>query len=36
MAGIDMSMVPEDYSFYTDLLDLVAKGKCQCQELMMQ
>jgi beta-glucosidase len=26
MAGIDMSMVPEDYSFYTDLLDLVAKG----------
>ena len=27
MAGIDMSMVPEDYSFYTDLLDLVAKGE---------
>lgn len=27
MAGIDMSMVPEDYSFYTDLLDLVKKGE---------
>lgn len=27
MAGIDMSMVPEEYSFYTDLLDLVAKGE---------
>ncbi|HSD06852.1 glycoside hydrolase family 3 N-terminal domain-containing protein [Flavobacterium sp.] len=27
MAGIDMSMVPEDYSFYTDLLDLVQKGE---------
>ncbi len=27
MAGIDMSMVPEDYSFYTDLLDLVNKGE---------
>lgn len=27
MAGIDMSMVPEDYTFYTDLLDLVAKGE---------
>ncbi|CAM2839529.1 glycoside hydrolase family 3 N-terminal domain-containing protein [Flavobacterium frigoris] len=27
MAGIDMSMVPEDYSFYTDLLDLVTKGE---------
>ena len=27
MAGIDMSMVPESYSFYTDLLDLVAKGE---------
>lgn len=27
LAGIDMSMVPEDYSFYTDLLDLVAKGE---------
>jgi beta-glucosidase len=26
MAGIDMSMVPEDYTFYNDLLDLVAKG----------
>ncbi len=25
MAGIDMSMVPEDYSFYTYLLDLVNK-----------
>ncbi len=25
LAGIDMSMVPEDYSFYTLLLDLVAK-----------
>jgi hypothetical protein len=34
MAGIDMSMVPEDYTFYNDLLDLVAKGKCQ-SELMM-
>jgi len=27
MAGIDMSMVPEDYSFYTDLVDLVKKGE---------
>jgi beta-glucosidase len=27
LAGIDMSMVPEDYTFYTDLLDLVAKGE---------
>lgn len=27
MAGIDMSMVPEDYSFCTDLLDLVNKGE---------
>jgi beta-glucosidase len=27
LAGIDMSMVPEDYSFYTDLLDLVAKDE---------
>jgi beta-glucosidase len=27
MAGIDMSMVPEDFSFYTDLLDLVKKGE---------
>jgi beta-glucosidase len=27
LAGIDMSMVPEDYSFYTDLLDLVAKRR---------
>jgi beta-glucosidase len=27
MAGIDMSMVPEDYTFYTDLLDLVNKGE---------
>lgn len=27
MAGIDMSMVPEDYTFYTDLLDLVTKGE---------
>lgn len=27
MAGIDMSMVPEDYSFYTDLIDLVQKGE---------
>lgn len=27
LAGIDMSMVPEDYSFYTDLLDLVSKGE---------
>jgi beta-glucosidase len=27
MAGIDMSMVPEDYSFYTHLLDLVQKGE---------
>ena len=27
MAGIDMSMVPEDFSFYTDLLDLVNKGE---------
>lgn len=25
LAGIDMSMVPEDYSFYTNLLDLVNK-----------
>jgi beta-glucosidase len=25
LAGIDMSMVPEDYTFYTYLLDLVAK-----------
>lgn len=27
MAGIDMSMVPEDFSFYTDLVDLVKKGE---------
>lgn len=27
MAGIDMSMVPEDYTFYNDLLDLVNKGE---------
>jgi beta-glucosidase len=27
LAGIDMSMVPEDYSFYNDLLDLVNKGE---------
>lgn len=27
MAGIDMSMVPEDYSFYTYLVDLVQKGE---------
>lgn len=27
LAGIDMSMVPEDYTFYNDLLDLVAKGE---------
>ncbi|PZX92381.1 beta-glucosidase [Flavobacterium aquariorum] len=27
LAGIDMSMVPEDYSFYVDLLDLVNKGE---------
>lgn len=27
MAGIDMSMVPENYSFCTDLLDLVSKGE---------
>jgi beta-glucosidase len=27
MAGIDMSMVPEDYTFYIDLLDLVNKGE---------
>lgn len=27
LAGIDISMVPEDYSFYTDLLDLVNKGE---------
>ncbi|MGQ7947538.1 glycoside hydrolase family 3 N-terminal domain-containing protein [Flavobacterium sp. WC2509] len=27
MAGIDMSMVPENYSFCTDLLDLVNKGE---------
>lgn len=27
LAGIDMSMVPEDYTFYTDLVDLVAKGE---------
>lgn len=27
MAGIDMSMVPEDFSFYTDLIDLVQKGE---------
>ena len=27
MAGIDMSMVPEDFTFYTDLLDLVNKGE---------
>ncbi len=26
-AGIDMSMVPDNYSFYNDLLDLVAKGE---------
>ncbi|OOG78147.1 glycoside hydrolase family 3 N-terminal domain-containing protein [Flavobacterium sp. A45] len=27
LAGVDVSMVPEDYSFYTDLLDLVKKGE---------
>lgn len=27
MAGIDISMVPEDYSFYDDLLDLVKTGE---------
>lgn len=27
LAGVDISMVPEDYSFYTDLLDLVQKGE---------
>ncbi|WP_428230210.1 glycoside hydrolase family 3 N-terminal domain-containing protein [Flavobacterium sp.] len=27
MAGIDMSMVPEEFSFYTDLIDLVKKGE---------
>jgi beta-glucosidase len=27
MAGIDMSMVPENYTFYDDLLDLVQKGE---------
>ncbi len=27
LAGIDMSMVPEDYTFYDDLLDLIAKGE---------
>ncbi len=27
LAGIDMSMVPEDYSFCIDLLDLVNKGE---------
>jgi beta-glucosidase len=27
LAGIDMSMVPEDYTFYTDLIDLVQKGE---------
>lgn len=27
LAGIDMSMVPEEYSFYTLLLDLVDKGE---------
>ena len=27
MAGIDMSMVPEDFSFYTDLIDLVQKDE---------
>lgn len=27
LAGVDISMVPEDYSFYTDLLDLVKKGE---------
>ncbi len=27
MAGVDMSMVPSDYSFYTHLLDLVREGE---------
>lgn len=27
LAGIDMSMVPEEFSFYTDLVDLVKKGE---------
>jgi beta-glucosidase len=27
LAGIDMSMVPNDYSFYTHLVDLVQKGE---------
>lgn len=27
LAGIDMSMVPENYTFYTDLLDLVNTGE---------
>jgi hypothetical protein len=30
-----MSMVPEDYTFYTDLLDLLLKVKSLCLELMM-
>jgi hypothetical protein len=29
-----MSMVPEDYTFYNDLLDLVTRRK-PCLELMM-
>ncbi|RZJ52793.1 MAG: beta-glucosidase [Flavobacterium sp.] len=27
MSGIDMSMVPEEFTFYTDLVDLVKKGE---------
>jgi len=27
VAGIDMRMVPEDYTFYNALLDLVNKGE---------
>ncbi len=34
MAGVDMSMVPYDYSFYNILFDLVQKKKSLLKELM--
>ncbi|MDC0584107.1 glycoside hydrolase family 3 C-terminal domain-containing protein [Bacteroidales bacterium] len=32
-AGIDMSMVPEDVSFYTDLVDLVKSGEVSMERI---
>jgi len=33
MAGVDMSMVPYDYSFYIDLLDLVIEGEVPVERI---